>query len=897
MTDRQTFDSAQWDLIADAFERAIELHGEERAAFVRSVFVDDHVARRELEGVLEEHEKGQPLSIEEWMVTDGAEAAIELDAGTRIGSYRIAATIGRGGMGEVYRGERVDGTYEQDVAIKVLRAGLGSRELVKRFQTERRILARLQHPSIVRILDGGTTADGRPYLVMPFVEGLPLTAHCDAHVPTLDGRLQLFMRVAAAVQYAHAHLVVHRDIKPSNILVSPTGDVHLLDFGIAKLLAGPDEHTESETRSALRLLTPEHASPEQVRGEVASTATDIYALGVLLYELLTDTRPHRLGQRSMPELERDILEREPAAPSTQASPFTWARRVRGDLDRIVLMALRKEPARRYGSVGQLVDDLERFLKGLPVAAERDRFGYRFEKFVRRNRGGVAVAAVVALLMVVLSVSMTWQARQLARERDRVQGEKATTESVVALLTSLFARANPVLVPGGDTLRVEQLLAAGETLVDSLSGTPYVQARMWRVLGTMHQARGRLDVAEVTLRRAYDRMMAMNGSDSLEVAQTYHELARAVESHEGRAKALPMFAASFERLRRSPGVRPQDLMVAERELAERSNDQAASRKALQQLVAAKVMKSAADSMEQAASLNALASSRYGAGQMRDARTLFGESLRLLEALLPVAHPNRLVVEGNLAMALRDLGEFALAEGMARKMVDLQRTQVTDNPIAMAGAMERLASTQALRGFLDDAERGYRQAGTLENSVLAPTHSMILMNMGSLSYLTSARGRSREALLVSDSALRIARAGGASETDSLWLHDLRAGIHIELERWDDAQRALKQTDAPIRRLAPFPHWLLDTHGTALGMLSLGQARYDNAATHFTAAASGRRARTSPLHPEIAGDDCGRGIALAKLDRRVEAAPLLADACARYKTLGTYSRLLVRWAEETR
>lgn len=897
MTDRPTLDSAQWDRIADAFEIALELHGEARLAYVRRVFADDAVARQELEAVLAEHDKGRPLSIENWMVTDNAEDVVELAAGTRIGSYVVRATIGRGGMGEVYRGERVDGTYEQDVAIKVLRAGLASRELVRRFQTERRILARLTHPSIVGILDGGTTPDGRPYLVMPFVEGLPLTAHCDTLVPTLDGRLQLFMRVATAVQYAHAHLVVHRDIKPSNILVSPEGDVHLLDFGIAKLLAGPDEQTASETRSALRLLTPEHASPEQVRGEVASTAADVYALGVLLYELLTGTRPHRLGKRSMPELERDILEREPAAPSAQASPYPWARRVRGDLDRIVLMALRKEPTRRYASVGQLVDDIERFLKGMPVSAERDRLGYRLSKFVARNRVGVAAAALVVSLLIALTASMTWQARQLARERDRVQGEKATTESVVALLTSLFARANPVLVPGGDTLRVEQLLAAGDTLVDSLSGSPYVQARMWRVLGTMHQARGRLDVAEVTLRRAYDRMMSLPGSDSLEVAQTYHELARAVEKHEGRIKALPMFRASVERLRHAPGVQPKDVMIAERELAERTNDRNASVEALKALAANKILRTASDSMEHAASLNALASSHFAVGLMRDAKPPFTESLQLLEALLPVGHPNRLIVQGNLAMTLRDLGEFEVAEGMARDMLALQRAQVTDNPVALAGALERLASAQAFRGFLEDAERGYRAARALENAALAPEHSMILYNMWSLSYLANARGRVREAFAISDSALRLARFGGASEIDSLALHDVRAGYMMERGRFEDAQRVLRLTDARIRKLAPFPNATLDNHETELGMLALGQARFDDALRAFTAAATGRRARILATHPDIAGDECGRGIALAKLNRPAEAAPLLNGACARYRTLGTYSRQLVRWADESR
>ncbi|MCC6245165.1 MAG: serine/threonine protein kinase, partial [Gemmatimonadaceae bacterium] len=374
MPERATLDANQWDRISECFEHALELPESERASFVARVFADDPMARDEVLAILAEHSRGEPLGIESWLVTDTPLPESGLQSGTRIGPYRVGARIGQGGMGEVYRGDRDDGTFEQAVAIKVLRAGLASQELVRRFQTERRILGRLAHPSIVGIIDGGTTADGRPYLVMPFVDGLPLIAYCEQQRLSLEDRLRLFERVAAAVQYAHVQLVVHRDIKPSNILVSPTGEVHLLDFGIAKMLAAQGDRTDGATstadaeatQSVIRLLTPEHAAPEQVRGESISTATDVYGLGVLLYELLTGTKPHRLGDRAMLELERDILEREPQPPSAHASAVPWGRQLRGDLDRIVMKALRKEPLRRYSSVGQFADDITRYLKGLPV---------------------------------------------------------------------------------------------------------------------------------------------------------------------------------------------------------------------------------------------------------------------------------------------------------------------------------------------------------------------------------------------------------------------------------------------------------------------------------------------------------------------------------------------------
>ncbi|MCC6242452.1 MAG: tetratricopeptide repeat protein, partial [Gemmatimonadaceae bacterium] len=531
------------------------------------------------------------------------------------------------------------------------------------------------------------------------------------------------------------------------------------------------------------------------------------------------------------------------------------------------------------------------------SAERDRFSYRLRKFVRRNRVGVAAGSVVAVLLVAFAASMSWQARQLARERDRVQVEKAATESVVALLTSLFARANPVTVPGGDTLRVQQLLAAGETLVDSLAGQPYLQARMWRVLGTMHYARGRVDAAERMLQRAYDSMMSIRGSDSLEVAQIYHELARAVEAHQGTPRALPLFTSSVERLRRAPGVSAKDIMIAERELAERSILAADSRRALEALVAKKSLTSANDSMEYAASLNALASERYASGNMREAVVLFTETLRYLELLLPDGHPNRLIVAGNVAMARRDYGEFDVAEGIARTVLAEQKTQITENPIAVAGAIERLASTQALRGFLEDAERGYREARRIEQDLLSPTHSMIMYNQWSLAFVVDARGRPREASQIADSAMRTARSTGSPPMDTLALTDLRALFLMHQQQWQAAERMLLLTGPKMRALTNGPHMSIDSHETWMGMLALGQARYEAAIGHFTAAAAGKRARLLGTHPDIAGDDCGRGIALAKLERAKEATPLLRDACRRYVSLGTHSRLIARWAEEVK
>ena len=365
-------------------------------------------------------------------------------AGRRIGPYQTLREIGRGGMGVVWLATRADDAYQKQVAIKLVWPGPESGEVLRRFRQERQILANLEHPNIARMLDGGTTEEGWPYVVMEYIEGQSITHYCTAHQLSLNERLQLFRTVCDAVQYAHQNLVVHRDLKPGNILVTEGGTVKLLDFGIAKLLnpdLSPDD--SAATRTGLHLMTPEYASPEQVRGEAITTASDVYSLGVVLYELLTGQRPYQFKNHSLPEIERVICEQEPTAPSrSQKSEGgtlkseekadvvflpSSALRVppsflRGDLDNIVLMALRKEARQRYGSVAQLSEDLRRYLAGEAVLARKDTLGYRAGKFVRRHRIGVVTAALIFITLLGGIVTTSWQAsvaRAGARENRRL----------------------------------------------------------------------------------------------------------------------------------------------------------------------------------------------------------------------------------------------------------------------------------------------------------------------------------------------------------------------------------------------------------------------------------------------------------------------------------------------
>ena len=364
--------------------------------------------------------------------------------GRRIGVYRIVREIGRGGMGTVYLAERADDAFTQQVAIKLIKRGMDTDQVLARFRAERQILASLDHPNIARLLDGGTTDDGLPYFVMEYIEGQPIDAYADAHRLSIPERLRLFQQVCGAVSYAHQHLIVHRDIKPVNILVTADGAPKLLDFGIAKVLQAEDDATATAT--GLRMLTPEYASPEQVEGRHATTVSDVYSLGVVLYELLTGRSPYRTRSRSPAEIAEAVCTTDPVRPSAavaEAEPSLAGRRrsgladdraaatglgstdrlrrrLRGDLDTIVLTALRKEPARRYQSVEQLSADIRRHLDGLPVRARSDTFRYRAGKFVRRNRGMVAAGALVGLSLVGGTIATAWQAREARAAQARAE---------------------------------------------------------------------------------------------------------------------------------------------------------------------------------------------------------------------------------------------------------------------------------------------------------------------------------------------------------------------------------------------------------------------------------------------------------------------------------------------
>jgi hypothetical protein len=432
----------RWHRIETLFEEALELSEPARNSFLDQACAGDAELYIELVELLASSPHAG-ASLRNVVVAEAhvlASDAASAHVGRRIGPFRLLTLLGEGGMGAVYLAARDDAQFHHRVAIKILPHSVGSPETVARFRDERQILAALEHPNIVRLLDGGSTDDGLPYLAMEHIEGATITQYATDHELPVRARLVLVRQVCAALQYAHQNLVVHRDIKPSNILVDATGTPKVLDFGIAKLLAPiPSFEREARTITGSAMFTPEYASPEQARGDAVSTATDVYSVGAVLYELMTDRPPH-LPTGNVLENLRMIYEVDPARPSAAAPPER-RRELAGDLDNIILKALHKEPARRYASMEALSDDLERFLDGRPVSARTATFGYRARKFVRRNKAIVIATTLVITTLLGATVESRRQAQRADDQAERAdeQARRAEAEKAKAIDAAKLAR--------------------------------------------------------------------------------------------------------------------------------------------------------------------------------------------------------------------------------------------------------------------------------------------------------------------------------------------------------------------------------------------------------------------------------------------------------------------------
>ncbi|MGH7569975.1 MAG: protein kinase domain-containing protein, partial [Gemmatimonadales bacterium] len=690
----------------DAADEALDLAPEERVAFIERCCADDPGLGAELKALLAGADAASilesPAAAFAGPILDELGAGPDpADSQSRFGPYRIVRELGRGGMGAVYLAERSDDQYQTRVALKLLPSWSGADERrVQRFLEERQILAALDHPDIARLLDGGVTPGGLPWFAMQYVEGVPIDRYCDELRLSIEGRLELFCRVCATVAYAHRNLVVHRDLKPANILVTADGRVSLLDFGIAKLLGShPATAAVSLTVTGERLLTPLYASPEQVRGDPVSTATDVYALGVLLHVVLTGSYPYRLSSWQQYEVVRAVLEQEPERPSVAilrgsgaphgdasgappeqvatargSTPAKLGRRLRGDLDAIVLKAMEKDPTRRYGSAEQLEADVQRHLAGLPVAARPAGRLYQAGKFLRRHRIGVAATAAVTLLVLGFALVTAVQSTRIRAQAERIALERDRAEEVARYLANLFETSTPSPRERRGVTTREVLDSAAARIEGDLSRQPDTRARLMFEMGRAYLTLGLPERAQHFLEASLALRRSLSSSGSRDVAATL-DLLGAVLLEQGQLeRAERTWREALALRRRLLGSRHGDVARTLNGLAAVLRAQGRARDAesvSREALAIDRARPGDNRVDVAQSLRGVADALLDRGDYAGAESLYRQALSLLRAKLPEEHPDVAGTVLHLGAALKGTGQKAAADSLLRYGLALYR----------------------------------------------------------------------------------------------------------------------------------------------------------------------------------------------------------------------------------
>ena len=712
-------DNQRWQMLSQYLDRALELDEGARRTWLATLTLEEPTIASDVRALLAEHDA---VRQQRFLEQSPLKPLTSVFAGQQVGPYTLLSPIGHGGSGIVWLAERNDGRFSGRVAVKLLSAALVGRAGEERFRREGSMLARLAHPNIARLFDAGMSALGQPYLVLEHVDGAHIDRHCDARQLGIQARIRLFLDVLAAVAHAHANLIVHRDLKPSNVLVRSDGIVKLLDFGIAKLLedeAQPGAATL--TLEAGRAMTPEYAAPEQIMGGPITTATDVYALGVLLYVLLGGRHPAGPTLHGPVELLKAIVETEPrrlsdAAVTRETTGVTSAdaavarattveklRRVlRGDLDTIVAKALKKQPQERYASVTAFADDLRRYLNNQPIAARPDTLAYRTTKFVRRHARGLAAAFILVAFVAGL---VGFYTSRLTAERDRARLEMEKAAKIGSLLTGLLTGSDPyrTRTPGEQTVR--GLLDAGAERVEKeLAGQPELQAEMQTVIGRVYQRLDLDEKARPLLERALATLRQRGGPEHPRLAQTLNDLGVLLRKEGDLARAMPLLDEALALRRRLLGPEDKDVAIALVELGrayEDRHDNAAAERLFRESLAIRRKVFGEEHRDTAVSENDLALMLRLRGDLAGAEELMRLSFATNRKVLGEDHPNTVTSGESLALVLVDRGKPAVAEPLLRTAALVDR-QVFGGTIGTAQTLHNLAQALRHQGKLDEAE---------------------------------------------------------------------------------------------------------------------------------------------------------------------------------------------------
>lgn len=816
----------RWSELGEWLDRLLEVEPADRPAVAARLAGEDEEARRELLELARAYERhgealDRPLEVVLGGVSEGAVGPGAVGKGSpdrarspggpggggegerpdpwigrQVGDYRLIRRIGVGGMGAVYTAERADRRFERTVAVKLVRGGPDQQQIRRRFRRERRILAGLEHPNVARLLDAGVTGDGVPYFVMENVEGVPIDRFCAGEGLSVEGRVELFLQVCEAVRYAHQRLVVHRDIKPGNILVTPEGRAKLLDFGVAKLLGDEGKGDDLTLASAGRPLTPSYASPEQLRGEPVSTASDVYSLGVVLYELLTGRRPVEVDGSPL-SIARS-LETIPEAPSEAVSEEAWGERsedarreLSGDLDHILLMALRKEPERRYDSADRLAEDLRRWLGHKPVRARPDTLGYRGRKFVRRNRAAVVAAAAVVLSLLAGITARTVEARRATRAAERAEAERANAEAASTYLERMIWTASPGWATPGDRvgphLTIADLLESIESSVgEELADRPTIEARIRRMLGIAFFYMARYEDAARQAERAYRLDRAAYGEFHYDVAHDLEILADAESARGSFDAALGRYRRAIRIFRRVVTGPDTDLFFI-------------------------------------ATLNNHGKTLQALGRYEEAETLLLEARDRSRSDLGPNHPMEAIVISNRALVSAGRGELDRAADQVREALRIWRGVPGRERFEQGAAMASLARIEVLRGRLEAADSLLASAREVLGRTPETYHSFAYGVWTALARLHEVRGELDRAEAAARRALGVLEGKvGSEHPDVAGAETILGRVLVAAGRPGEAEPLLRHAVAVYERLLPEGTWILAEARAALGeaLRAMGQ-----------------------------------------------------------------------------